>query len=90
MMAINNSSMNQFINNDYNSLCDFLFSFSGNEFAIIASIAGYIIAQNLQIDQMNSLGNFFELLGQFMLSIAAQENVIKNKSQSQEFPLPGH
>lgn len=80
---MNNRSMNDFVNNDYKSLADFLFSFSGNEFAVIASIAGFVISQNLAIDEINSLGNFFELIGQMMLSIASQEQVIHNRQQNQ-------
>ena len=76
-----NDSMNQFINNDYKSLADYLFSFNGNEFAIIASIIGYVISQNLSIDEVNSLGNFFECVGQFMLSKSAQDQVIINKKK---------
>ena len=71
-----NDSMNRFINNDYDSLADYLFSFTGNEFAIFSSIIGFIISQNLSIDQVNSLGNFFESVGQFMLAKAAQDQVI--------------
>ena len=77
-----NDSMNQFINNDYKSLADFLFSFTGNEFAIISSIIGFIISQNLDIDEVNSLGNFFENIGQFMLAKAAQDQVISNRNNN--------
>lgn len=75
-------SMNQFLNNDYKGLADYLFSFNGNEFAIIASIIGYIISQNLSIDEVNSLGNFFECVGQFMLSKSAQDQVIVNRKRN--------
>lgn len=74
--------MNQFLNNDYKGLADYLFSFNGNEFAIIASIIGYIISQNLSIDEVNSLGNFFECVGQFMLSKSAQDQVIVNRKRN--------
>lgn len=77
-----NDSMNQFINNDYKSLADFLFSFTGNEFAIISSIIGFVISQNLDIDEVNSLGNFFENIGQFMLAKAAQDQVISNRNNN--------
>ena len=77
-----NDSMNQFMNNDYKSLADFLFSFTGNEFAIISSIIGFIISQNLDIDEVNSLGNFFENIGQFMLAKAAQDQVISNRNNN--------
>lgn len=74
--------MNQFMNNDYKSLADFLFSFTGNEFAIISSIIGFVISQNLDIDEVNSLGNFFENIGQFMLAKAAQDQVISNRNNN--------
>ena len=76
-----NDSINQFINNDYKSLSDFLFSFTGNEFAIMSSIVAFIISQNLNIDEVNSLGNFFESVGQFMLCKAAQDQVLSNKKR---------
>ena len=82
-----NDSVNQFINNDYKSLSDFLFSFSGNEFAIMSSIIGFIISQNLNIDQVNSLGNFFEAVGQFMLCKAAQDQVLANKTNNNSNPI---
>ena len=77
-----NDSMNRFINNDYDSLADYLFSFTGNEFSIISSIIGFVISQNLTIDQANSLGNFFDLLGQFMITKAAQDQVLQSKQNN--------
>ena len=76
--------MNRFINNDYDSLADYLFSFTGNEFSIVSSIIAFVISQNLSIDQVNSLGNFFELLGQFMITKAAQDQVIQNRRQNNQ------
>ncbi len=78
-----NDSMNKFMNNDYKSLSDYLFSFTGNEFAIISSIVGFVISQNLSIDEVNSLGNFLEAVGQFMLSKASQDQVIQNRKKKQ-------
>ena len=78
-----NDSMNQFMNNDNKSLSDYLFSFTGNEFAIISSIVGFVISQNLSIDEVNSLGNFLEAVGQFMLSKASQDQVIQNRKEKQ-------
>lgn len=74
-----NDSIHQFINNDYKSLSDFLFSFTGNEFAIMSSIVAFIISQNLDIDEVNSIGNFLEAVGQFMLCKAAQDQVLSNR-----------
>lgn len=82
-----NDSINRFINNDYKSLSDFLFSFTGNEFAIFSSIIGFVISQNLNIDEVNSLGNFFECIGQFMLAKAAQDQVISNRENGNSNPI---
>ena len=69
-----NDSMNQFMNNDYKSLSDYLFSFTGNEFAIISAIVGFVISQNLSIDEVNSLGNFL-----FLCSMKCISSIYKQK-----------
>ena len=38
---------------------DFLYGLSGNELAILSAIIGYALSQNINAEQMNSLGNFF-------------------------------
>ena len=53
----------------------------------MSSIIGFIISQNLNIDQVNSLGNFFEAVGQFMLCKAAQDQVIANKTNNNSNPI---
>lgn len=73
-----NQSFEDFINVDYHSISHFLFELSGNEFGIIGSIIGYVLCQNLDIDEQNSIGNLFELIGQMMLSIASQNQVRQN------------
>lgn len=78
----NNQSFDNFLNIDYRRLSRYLFNFSGNEFGIIGAVAGYLICQNLDIDEQNSIGNFFELIGQMILAIAAQ-NQVKNNDQNQ-------
>ena len=77
-----NQSFEDFINVDYHSMGRFLFSLSGNEFGIIGAVIGYILCQNLDIDEQNSIGNLLELIGQMMLSIAAQ-NQVKQNDQNQ-------
>lgn len=79
----NNNSFDDFLNVDYKSFSDFLFSFTGNEFAVIGSLIGYFIGQNLNIDEQNSLGSLFELIGQVLLTISAQNQVIQNKTTNQ-------
>lgn len=63
----------QFVNVDYASLSDWLFSFTGYEYGIVGAFIGLLIAAPLNINQQNSIGNFFELVGQMILTINAQE-----------------
>ena len=74
----NNQAFDDILNIDYQRLSRYLFSFSGNDFGIIGAVVGYIICQNLDIDEQNSIGNFLELIGQMILAIAAQNQVRNN------------
>ena len=49
------------------------------ELVLIAAAVGIAMSKNLTINQINSLGNFFEMLGQNMLTIAAQRQLVQNK-----------
>ena len=60
----------------------FLNNLSGNELAFIATLSGYFLSQELTIDQLNSIGNFFETVGQIILCIGAQEENRKNSKNS--------
>lgn len=42
------------------------------EFTTLGVILGYLLSCNLTIDQQNSLGNWFELVGQIILTFNAQ------------------
>lgn len=57
---------------DYKSFVDLLMSLGTYEFTLISTILGFFIAKPLNAAQQNSLGNFFELIGQIMLTLSAQ------------------
>ena len=78
-MPKNNNPYDQFVNIDYSSLSDWVFSFTGNEFAAIGTIIGVVIASQLNLNQQNALGNFFELIGQTLLTIYSQDYNIKTR-----------
>ncbi|MDD3392908.1 MAG: hypothetical protein PHE54_05150 [Bacilli bacterium] len=61
-----------FIEQDFCALSEWLFSLNAYEFSLIATIIGFSISPTLTVNQQNSLGNFFELLGQVILTINAQ------------------
>lgn len=67
---------------DYNTFADLLLSLNSYEFTLIATILGFFIAKPLSATKQNSLGNFFELLGQVMLTISAQNFVLAPSSVS--------
>ena len=62
----------EFTNYDFVSFSDWLFSLNPYEFTLIATLIGFIISPSLNSNEQNSLGNFFELLGEVLLTIQAQ------------------
>lgn len=76
---MDNSAYNRFINNDFKSLASFIYSLNGYEFTLLATVIAFLISPPLSINEQNSLGNFFEQLGQTLLTIAAQNQTIKHK-----------
>ena len=75
------SEFEKFMSQDFNSFSSWLFSLNSYEFTFIASLAGFAIAPSLTLNEQNSLGNFFELLGQVILTINAQGSTL-NQSNS--------
>lgn len=69
-----------FINQDFDSFSDWLFSLNAYEFTLISTIIGFAISPSLTVNQQNSLGNFFELLGQVILTINAQNVTVKQRN----------
>lgn len=48
------------------------------EFAFITFVLAVVIAENLDINEQNSIGNFFQALGQEILLINAQQQLLVN------------
>lgn len=55
-----------------NAFFDLLLSLNEYELSILACGIGLLIAPTITINQQSSLGNFFELIGQVLLTINAQ------------------
>ena len=68
-------------NKDFNKFVNYIASLSPNELCITACIFAYLLSQPLDAYSQQSLGNFFELVGQFILTessqIFLQENIKK-------------
>jgi len=67
--------------NDIRTYADFLYKLSGKELALLASASGFLLSQNLNANQINSIGNFLEAVGQIMLCIGAQEQLRNSPNQ---------
>ncbi len=79
---MNNNSFNNFANQDFNSLSNWLNSLNPYEFAITGIITALLIAPALTANQQNSIGNFLEEVGQILLVIAAQEITVQQAAQN--------
>ena len=58
--------------NYYNKLANLLSSLSPFEFTTLGVIFGYFLSLSIPITELNSLGNWFELVGQILLTYSAQ------------------
>lgn len=60
---------------DFSNIKDFgswILNLSPFEFTTLGTIVGYLIASVLSIQEQNSVGNWFELVGQIILTFNAQ------------------
>ncbi len=88
-MLINNSNNNFFddlSNYDFKGFSQFLASLSPLEFSTIGSVLGILLSIPLTSSELNSLGNFLELVGQVMLTYQAQlELITPSYPENEEF-----
>lgn len=76
-----NDAYDKFVNQDFKNLASWIYSLNGYEFTLIATLVAFLISPPLSINEQNSLGNFFEQMGQTLLTIAAQNQTIKHKAR---------
>lgn len=76
---MNNKSLNDFLNIDFANFADFLSSISPLQLGAIGSLIGTLLCVPLNYEEQNVLGNFFELVGQVMLVVAAQNANLDNQ-----------
>ena len=71
-MNNNTDGIYEFGDMSCNAFVDLLLSMNEYELSILAFAIATILAPTITINQQNSLGNFFELIGQTLLTINAQ------------------
>lgn len=69
---MNDDQLKDFININYSSIGKYLDKLSPLEFSTLGSLIGLLLVQSLTVDEQNSIGNLFELIGQVLLTSAAQ------------------
>ena len=68
-----NDGLYEFGDISCNAFVDLLLSLNAYELSILGFALGALLAPTITVNQQNSLGNFFELIGQTLLTINAQE-----------------
>ena len=75
---------NNFSNNNNYPIESCLLSLPPKQFALLSSLLGFILIDDLNIDQQNALGNFFVNIGQAILTAAAQEQSLQNNNSQND------
>ncbi len=81
---MDNKSFENFMNQDFKGFSEWLNTLDPYEFTIIATLIGFAIAPFITTSQQNSLGNFFEQLGQTLETISAQGQTINTLQQNNQ------
>ena len=68
----NNFNSSNFSNMSCNSFINLLLDLNETELTLFGCIIGFYLSSLTNINQQNSLGNFFELVGQILLTMNAQ------------------
>ena len=67
---------------DFKEYASFLQSLDPTEYTIMSMIIAILVCSNLSINEKNSIGNFLIEIGQTLLTVAAQENLIANMNHT--------
>ena len=68
----NTDDMYEFGDMSCNAFVDLLLSLNAYELSILGFAIGILLAPTITVNQQNALGNFFELIGQTLLTVNAQ------------------
>lgn len=70
-------------------LSELLLTLNPYEFSTFAFILGVVLSNGLNSNQLNSIGNFYELLGQTILTIQSQVQLHASTEPSQTPDITG-
>ena len=81
---MSNNAYNNFTNQNFNELSNWLNTLNPYEFALYGALAGFLIAPTLNPNQLNSVGNWLEEIGQILLTIAAQSITVQQANSNNQ------
>lgn len=58
-----------------------------NVFSLCAIIAGVISVQDFSMDELNSIGNWVILFGQYLLTVASQQQLIESRIENKNINI---
>ncbi|HOQ02194.1 MAG TPA: hypothetical protein PK604_15540 [Acetivibrio clariflavus] len=61
------------------------FSLPPKQFALLSSLIGILLIDNLDLNQQNALGNFIVNVGQAILTSAAQAQTLQNNNSQNDY-----
>jgi hypothetical protein len=79
-----NDGLYEFGDISCNAFVNILLSLNAYELSTLAFAISFLIAPTITINQQNALGNFFELIGQTLLNINAQEINLQPSAPSRQ------
>ena len=79
-----NDGLYEFGEMSCNAFVDLLLSINQYELTILACGIGLLLAPTITVNQQNSLGNFFELIGQVLLTVNAQSINLQPSAPSRQ------
>jgi len=65
--------LNETIEKNFTSFSEWIFSLSGLDYTIAATTIAILLSTKLNSNQQNSVGNFFFLIGQALITMNAQD-----------------
>ena len=58
-----------------------------NTFSILAVLAGIISVDDFSMDELNSIGNWIILYGQYLLTVSAQQQLIESRIEGKNINI---
>ncbi len=63
-----------------------LLSLTPEQFTAIAVLIGFLAADDLSVDEQNTLGNFLMTIGQIIVTIAGQKAILEAEQSDSQMP----